>query len=211
MINCLLTGVGGQGILLASKLLATTYMEKEKMVRIADTIGMAQRGGSVVCHIRAGDIIYSPLIPIKSADILMGFEPAETVRRLPYLKKDGYIITSTNPINPSYNSINDYNSLALIDYLENNYTNIVKVDVNSITRECKSSKVINIIIIGVAIGCNALNISFEDMKDAMKLIIPQKYLAINEYALEIAYSLTSKKKPSTYFTHYTSSRRNIIN
>ena len=87
--NCLLCGVGGQGVVLASKLIAFAAMRQGKSVRTAETIGMAQRGGSVVSHVRIGEEIYSPQIPLKSADLILAFEPAEAVRSLPYLKAGG--------------------------------------------------------------------------------------------------------------------------
>ena len=85
--NCLLCGVGGQGVVLASRLIAYAAMEKGNFVRTAETIGMAQRGGSVVSHVRIGDEIYSPQVPVGSADVILAFEPGEAVRCLPYLKK----------------------------------------------------------------------------------------------------------------------------
>ena len=92
--NCLLCGVGGQGVVLASKLIAYAAMEKGMFVRTSETIGMAQRGGSVVSHVRVGEEIHSPMIPKGSADVLLAFEPAEAVRNLSYLKKGGIVIVN---------------------------------------------------------------------------------------------------------------------
>ena len=92
--NVLLCGVGGQGTVLASRLIALAAMEKGMEARGAETIGMAQRGGSVVSHVRIGGEIYSPMIPHKGADVMIGFEPAEAVRCLPYLKKGGCVAVS---------------------------------------------------------------------------------------------------------------------
>ena len=85
--NCLLCGVGGQGVVLASRLIAFAAMEKGNFVRTTETIGMAQRGGSVVSHVRMGEQVHSPLIPEGEADVILAFEPGEAVRCLPYLKK----------------------------------------------------------------------------------------------------------------------------
>jgi len=92
-VNCLIAGIGGQGIVLASKLIAAAAMNRGFEVRTTETIGMAQRGGSVVSHIRMGDVVFSPLIPIGSADILISFDPTEAVRQLPYLSENGRLIT----------------------------------------------------------------------------------------------------------------------
>ena len=91
--NYLIAGIGGQGTVLASKLLATAAMKCGYEARTAETIGMAQRGGSVVSHVRIGEGIYSPLIPLGGADILIGFDPAEAVRQLPYLSGQGKLIS----------------------------------------------------------------------------------------------------------------------
>ncbi|MBQ5587217.1 MAG: 2-oxoacid:acceptor oxidoreductase family protein, partial [Selenomonadales bacterium] len=92
MKNCLLCGVGGQGTVLASRIIASAAMEKGLFARTAETIGMAQRGGSVVSHVRLGDDIQSSLIPLGQAELLIAFEPCEAVRCLPYLKADATII-----------------------------------------------------------------------------------------------------------------------
>ena len=98
--NIILCGVGGQGTVLASKLIAAAAMEKDMQVMSAETIGMAQKGGSVFSHVRIGEEIYSPMIEKGTADIIIGFEPAEAVRMLPYLKKGGMVIVSADDPGP---------------------------------------------------------------------------------------------------------------
>ena len=85
--NILICGIGGQGTVLASKLIASSAMAQGRSVHSAETIGMAQRGGSVTSHVRIGDDVFSPLIPEGKADLILAFEPAEAVRNLKYLKK----------------------------------------------------------------------------------------------------------------------------
>ena len=98
--NILLCGVGGQGIVLASKLIAQAAMENSLPVMSAETIGMAQKGGSVFSHVRIGSNLSTPMIPKGGADVIIGFEPAEAVRMLPYLKKDGTVIVNSCPTKP---------------------------------------------------------------------------------------------------------------
>ena len=98
--NILICGVGGQGIVLTSKLIAATAMEHDIPVMSAETIGMAQKGGSVFSFLRLGDDIYCPMFPEKTADLIIGFEPAEAVRMLPYLKDGGQVVVNTHPIMP---------------------------------------------------------------------------------------------------------------
>ena len=92
MQDYLITGVGGQGTVLASKMIAAAAINHGLKVRTTETIGMAQRGGSVVSHVRIGDIIHSPLIPLGKADAIIAFEPVEAVRCFPYLSPHGKMI-----------------------------------------------------------------------------------------------------------------------
>lgn len=99
--NIILCGVGGQGTILASKLIAAAAMKKGIMVRTAETIGMAQRGGSVFSHLKLGSGSFSPLIGRGRADLIIGFEPAEAVRQLPFLKREERLSSAAIRFSPS--------------------------------------------------------------------------------------------------------------
>ncbi len=86
--DILICGVGGQGTVLASRIIAASAMAEGNTVHSAETIGMAQRGGPVTSHVRIGEDAFSPMIPFKKADVIIGFEPAEVVRNLSYLARD---------------------------------------------------------------------------------------------------------------------------
>ena len=118
--NIVLCGVGGQGTVLASKLLAAAAMSKDIPVMSAETIGMAQRGGSVFSHLRMGDNLYSPMIETGTADLIIGFEPGETVRMLPYLKDHGHIVVSTRAVKPVTATLSgsDYDAPQMLEYLK---------------------------------------------------------------------------------------------
>ena len=118
--DVLLCGVGGQGTVLASKLIAAAAMAEGNTVHSAETIGMAQRGGSVTSHIRIGEEIGSPLIPFGQADIMIAFEPAEAVRNLGYLKPDGIVIVNTVPVRPTTESLHPtgYDGVEMVEYLK---------------------------------------------------------------------------------------------
>ena len=122
MMNCMIAGVGGQGTVLASKLIAAAAMRKGFDVRTTETIGMAQRGGCVVSHVRIGSNISSPLIPIGAADAIIAFEPAEAVRALPYLSEDGVLIVMDTAVKPVTSSLTGdrYQASDMINYLKNN-------------------------------------------------------------------------------------------
>ena len=98
--DIVLCGVGGQGTVLASRLISDAAMEKGVPVMSAETIGMAQRGGSVFSHLRLGEGVYSPMIARGEADLILAFEPGEAVRMLPYLKEGGQIVVSSRPVMP---------------------------------------------------------------------------------------------------------------
>ena len=117
--NILICGVGGQGTVLASKIIAASAMIEGSAVHSAETIGMAQRGGSVTSHVRIGEA-YSPLIPYGTADMILAFEPAEAVRNLIYLKKGGIVIVNSVPVKPVTESLADtgYDGTAMLDYLK---------------------------------------------------------------------------------------------
>lgn len=100
-INILLSGVGGQGVLLASSILSNAALNQGLDIKQSEVHGMSQRGGSVVSHVRIGDLVHSPIVPEGQCDILVGFEPLEGLRHAHSLKKDGVLIYSVDRINPS--------------------------------------------------------------------------------------------------------------
>ena len=165
--NVLLCGVGGQGTVLASRLIALAAMEKGMEARGAETIGMAQRGGSVVSHVRIGEEIHSPLIPYKAADVIIGFEPAEAVRCLPYLKKGGCMVVSPVPIRPVTASLTGgaYTGNEMMEYLKQTVDNLV--------------------LLGAAIASGLIGISLEEMEQAILKRVPEKFRAMNVTALNL--------------------------
>jgi len=185
MINCILAGVGGQGIVLASKLIAQTAMNKGMQVRTAETIGMAQRGGCVVSHVRMGEEIHSPLIPLKLADVLIGFEPAEAVRSLSYLKETGTVIVSQKAIKPVTDSLSntDYEGDEMLKYLGSHVKRLIVVDSEAIFAACGTSKVLNIALLGAAVSAGVLGVSLEDMEKTINEKLPQRFIDMNLKAL----------------------------
>lgn len=184
--NIVLCGVGGQGTVLASKLIAAAAMEKDIPVMSAETIGMAQRGGSVFSHVRLGDHLYSPMIAEKTADIILGFEPGETVRMLPFLKDNGQVVVSKRAIMPVTATLSDssYHGDEMIAYLKKHVSNLLVVDAEEACSEIGSPKVLNILLLGAAIHSGALGLTEEDIKLAIKLRLPEKFHELNFRALE---------------------------
>lgn len=184
--NIVLCGVGGQGTVLASKLIAAAAMKKGISVMSAETIGMAQRGGSVFSHIRLGEHLHSPMIAKGTADIIIGFEPAEAVRMLPYLKDNGQVIGSSHAIMPVTSTLSgaDYDGKEIILYLKKVVNNLLVVDSEKACHELGSSKVLNILLLGAAISSGALGLTEEEIQDAIKERLPEKFHDLNYRALQ---------------------------
>jgi len=184
MKSCLLCGVGGQGTVLASRILAQAAIEQGLFARTAETIGMAQRGGSVVSHVRIGDENCSPLIPYGKADVIIGFEPGETIRNLPYLNEDGIVIVCNNPICPITASLSgaEYDSDKMIDYIKSNVSRCIVVDGNKICEECGSSKVVNVALVGTVIKADILKLDRQSIMKVLESKLKPTLLDINKKA-----------------------------
>ncbi len=182
--NILLCGVGGQGTVLASKLLAAAAMKKGLCVMSAETIGMAQRGGSVFSHLKIGENLYTPMLGSGTADLILGFEPAEAVRMLPYLKKDGWVIVSSKPIKPVSASLsNTYDETAILEYLHQNVKNLVLVDTEKACGDLGSQKVLNMLLFGAALDAGVLSITKDEIISVMEEKINPKFHSLNRRAL----------------------------
>ena len=181
--DILICGVGGQGTVLASKILAAAAMSAGETVHSAETIGMAQRGGPVTSHVRIGDDAYSPLIPNGAADLILAFEPAEAVRNLGYLKKDGLVIVNSVPTMPVTESLNPsgYDGKEMIAFLGKNVRCIV-IDAEELCTPFKSSRYFNIAILGVAAGAGKLGIDRETLLSEIEKRVPERYLETNKAA-----------------------------
>lgn len=185
--DILLCGVGGQGTVLASKLLAAAAMEAGLVVHSAETIGMAQRGGSVTSHVRIGEDQYSPLIPRRGADIMLSFEPGEAVRNLDYLKKDGIVIVNLRPVKPVTESLQDtgYDGKEMIAYLKDKVKNVVSIDSEEIAKKLGSSKGFNVAILGVLAGTKRLGIDCNVMIKAIENSVKKEFVELNKKAFNI--------------------------
>ena len=158
-------------------------MSEGNTVHSAETIGMAQRGGSVTSHVRIGDDTFSPLIPFGSADILLAFEPAEAVRNIGYLKKGGVAVVNTAPTAPITESLaqTGYDGSKAVKYLKEN-VNCIFVNSDEICEKFGSAKFFNIVMLGIAAGSGKLGIDSETVLKKMTEIVPEKFIEINTLA-----------------------------
>ncbi len=184
--NILICGVGGQGIVLTSKLIAATAMAHKIPVMSAETIGMAQKGGSVFSFLRLGDDLHCPMFPEKSADIIIGFEPAEAVRMLPYLKDGGKAVVNTHAIMPVTAALSgsNYTGTEMTDYLQKHVAALTLLDADAICREIGSPKVLNMIMLGAAIRANVLPFTIGDIEETMRATVKPQFVEMNCKALE---------------------------
>ena len=184
--DIMICGVGGQGTVLASRIIAASAMDLGHAVRSAETIGMAQRGGSVFSHLRLGSGVHSPLIAKGEADLIIGFEPGEAVRLLPFLKKDGTVVVSSRPVMPVSAMIGNssYDPEAMIGYLKENVKNLIIVDADRAARDLGSYKTLNVVLLGAALKSGELMLTKEDLEQAVQEKVPGKFLELNRKALE---------------------------
>lgn len=182
--DILVCGVGGQGTVLASKLLASAALKMGNKVHSAETIGMAQRGGPVTSYIRIGLDSYSPLIPSGGADMILAFEPSEAVRNLKYLKEDGIVIVNSVPVKPITESLNDtgYDGSEMIAYLKEKCAGVIVVDADEMCKAFGSSRYFNVAILGVAIGSGKTEITEEAMYEEIEKRVPVKFVENNKDA-----------------------------
>ena len=185
--NILLCGVGGQGTVLASKLIASAAMAKNIPVMSAETIGMAQRGGSVVTYVRYGDKVAEPIVEEGQADVLIAFERLEALRYAHFLKKDGVMIVNDLRMDPMPVSI------GAAQYPENIIENlkkkhqVISLDAQALAKEIGNARVFNTIIIGVA--AKRMDFAKEDWLKVIEETVPQKTIEINTRAFEAGYAL----------------------
>lgn len=189
--DILICGVGGQGTVLASKLIASAAMSEGNVVHSAETIGMAQRGGSVTSHCRIGSDAFSPLIPMGNADMILAFEPAEAVRNFKYLKKDGIVIVNNEPIKPITESLKNtgYDGKAMIEFLKQNAKECITLNSEEICGPLESAKFFNIAILGVAAGSGYLGIDANSIIHEIETKVKAKFVEINKKAFAIGYEI----------------------
>ncbi len=179
--NIMIVGVGGQGTLLASKLLGKLLLTRGYDVKVSEVHGMSQRGGSVVTYVRWGEKVYSPIIDKGEADCILSFELLEAARWAEYLKKDGVILTNTQKISPM--SV----ITGAAEYPENleEKLNALQIrldafDALKLAEQAGSSKVVNLVLLGRL--SSYFDFTEEEWMDAISVSVPEKFLEMNKKA-----------------------------
>ena len=183
-VNIMIVGVGGQGSLLASKMLGHLLVAQGYDVKVSEVHGMSQRGGSVVTYVRYGDQVASPLVEQGEADFIISFEALESARWLPYLKKGGQIVTNTQQIDPMpvITGAAEYPA----DVLGQIRDLGVKVDAFDCLKTAEaagSSKTVNIVLLGRL--SRYFYFTDEEWMDALEACVPPKFLEMNKKAFQM--------------------------
>lgn len=188
-LNCVICGVGGQGNVLASRLIAQVLLARDEHVKTAETIGMAQRGGSVASHVRGGRP-QSPLVPKGCADCLIAFEPGEAVRCIDYLTPNGTIIVNTQATQPPVAALQgiDYDGTEALAYLRSlSDVMLVEVDGAAICEQTGSAKVLNIALLAAAVKSGALGITREELEEAIRQRLHPRFHEMNLRAVALVF------------------------
>lgn len=179
--NIMIVGVGGQGTLLASKLLGRLLLSKNYDIKVSEVHGMSQRGGSVVTYVRYGDKVYSPVIDKGEADVIVSFEILEAARWTEYLKKGGVIITNTQQVNPMpvITGAQEYPQ-ELEQKIRALGIELDAIDALSLAEEAGNSKAVNIVLLGRL--SKQFDFSVEEWLQAIEQSVPAKFLELNKKA-----------------------------
>ena len=187
-VSIMIVGVGGQGTLLASKILGNVFIRLGYDVKVSEVHGMSQRGGSVVTYVLFGEKVFSPIIDPKEADFILSFEQLEALRWVDYLKKDGTMIVNTQKISPMpvITRATKYPE-EILKTLGELSVNLVQVDALDIAKSVGSVKAVNVVMVGIL--AKYLKIEKQVFLDAIGETVPPKFLEMNLKAFEQGFKL----------------------
>ncbi len=190
--DIILSGVGGQGILSIAAVIGEAALKEGLYMKQAEVHGMSQRGGDVQSNLRLSDKpVSSDLIPIGQADLIISLEPMESLRYLPYLKKDGWLVTNSQP----FVNIPNYPDMEKVNEELDKLPHKVVLDVEAIAKELGSPRVANIVMLGAATPF--LGLSYDKIADGIRSIFARKsedIVELNLKALQAGYDVAKKTK-----------------
>jgi indolepyruvate ferredoxin oxidoreductase beta subunit len=195
--NIVLAGVGGQGTLLAAEILGTAAVKDGLNVRVSEIHGMAQRGGAVVSSVRIGDAVMAPTVIDGQADVLLGFEPLETVRNLKYASEKTLVIMSSERIPPTELAVKDlkYPSIEEVKQKIRCFTErIIVVHASELAKVAGSSLAQNSVLVGALAAVIGFPVKVESVIDALKQLVPAKHVETNVKAFQLGYGAVKKEK-----------------
>lgn len=189
--SIMIVGVGGQGTLLASRVLGNAIISQGYDVKVSEVHGMSQRGGSVVTYVKYGDKVHAPIIDKGEADFIVSFEMLEAARWTEYLKKDGILITNTQQIKPMpvIAGAAEYPA-GLEDTIKQKVIKLVAVDALKLAEEAGTAKAVNIVLLGLL--SNYFDFAEEEWLTAIENSVPAKFLELNKKAFALGRSASIK-------------------
>jgi len=195
--DIVLAGVGGQGILLAAEILGTAALKEGLNVRVSEIHGMAQRGGAVVSDVRIGKQVLAPTVLEGQADVLLGFEPLETLRNLKFASEKTLVIMSEERITPTELTAKmiKYPSLKEIKDKICSFTKkLILVDAARLAKEAGNILTGNVVLIGVLAGTKKMPVKNESIMAALQELVPRKHLEVNVRAFKLGYEYVKRGK-----------------
>ncbi|MGI6715672.1 MAG: indolepyruvate oxidoreductase subunit beta [Eubacteriales bacterium] len=186
--NIIIAGVGGQGTLLASKLMGKVFLEQGFDIKVSEVHGMSQRGGSVVTYVRYGEKVNSTVIEKGEADMIISFELLEAARWIPYLKPSGVIITNTQKINPMPVITGQAKYPEnILEKIKDSGLKTISLNALGLARQAGNARSVNLVLLGVA--ARFLGLDREIWEEAIKTTVPPKTIEINLRAFDLGYTL----------------------
>lgn len=186
-MNIMIVGVGGQGTLLASRILGGVAIKMGYDVKVSEVHGMSQRGGSVVTYVKFGDKVYSPIIDKGEADLVLAFEMLEAYRALPFVKKGGKILANRQQMNPMPVITGAMEYPTDIEAKLKDKVNLEVIDALPLAKEAGTIKAVNVVLIGLL--AKSMDIDKEIWIDVIKEYVPSKFLEMNLKAFELGYNM----------------------
>lgn len=190
-LDVLISGVGGQGILLCGKILGNYATRKGLDVKVSEVHGMAQRGGSVVTYVRIGDKVNSPLVEAGSADYVLAFEQLEAARAMEYLKKGGCVIVNSQKISPMpvVTGATAYPE-GLLERLSE-ACDVVALDAYGLAEQAGEARAVNLVLLGVL--CARMDSDKAAWLRAIESCVPARFVEVNKKAFELGYQTQQKQ------------------
>ncbi len=196
IVNIVISGVGGQGVLTLAEILAKAALAESHNVRVGEIHGMAQRGGHVVCTVRIGTNVRGPIIDEGSAQLVVGFEPIETLREIQLIQNEGLVIMNSHvqyPVAVSMGKAEYPEHNQILESMRNFTSNIVEFDAMELAAQAGSTRSMNIVILGSIIGSNLVPIKKETAIQVVRDAFPSKFAEANIKAFDLGYQVMKAK------------------
>jgi indolepyruvate ferredoxin oxidoreductase beta subunit len=198
--NIVLAGVGGQGTILAAEAIGAAAVKDELNVRVSEIHGMAQRGGAVVSTVRIGETVLASTVLEGRADVILGFEPFETIRNLKYASEKTLVIMNTERMPPAELAAKNmkYPEMEeLVNKVHLFTSHVVLVEASRLAKRAGSSLAQNVVLLGALAGTEVLPVKTQSLKKAIGELVPAKHLDVNLRAFELGCESVRRRKHKT--------------